>query len=105
MRLIDSVNIVECFEGWARSLANDRCFVAADAIQIAVEKIKAIPTIDAEPVRHGQWIEDWPKWVCSYCGTEFNDEIEFVEGCGEYYMPHYCPHCGAKMAPFETSAE
>lgn len=59
--------------------------------------IKECSTIDAEPVRHGEWIENGPGWVCSYCGTEFKDELEFIEGAGDYYMPHYCPHCGAKM--------
>jgi len=61
------------------------------------DMINNTPTIDAEPVRHGQWIEDGPGWICSYCGTEFKDEIEFVKLDYDYYMPHYCPHCGAKM--------
>lgn len=54
----------------------------------------SIPTVDAEPVRHGHWEEihevfDYIK--CSECGgawcTEDNDTDTF----------NYCPNCGAKM--------
>ncbi len=50
------------------------------------------PTIDAEPVKHGYWIEknDWI--ACSNCNHEILDD---------YYEKRYkyiaCPHCGAKM--------
>ena len=97
MRLIDADVQVKYFEGLARSLANAECFAAADVTQCAAETLRIAPTIDAEPVRHGQWIEDGPDWVCSYCGTEFKDDIEFIKLDYDYYMPHYCPHCGAKM--------
>ena len=50
MRLIDADALVEYFEGLARSLANARCFNAADAIKGAAEKVTSAPTIDAEPV-------------------------------------------------------
>lgn len=68
-----------------------------DCKAVPVTAILAIPAVDAEPVRHGEWIEDGPNWVCSYCATEFKDEIEFIKLDYDYYMPHYCPHCGAKM--------
>ena len=46
------------------------------------------PTIDAEPVRHGKWIE-YPiadgMNQCSECGV-----LRFGES-------NYCPHCGARM--------
>lgn len=64
-------------------------------------KIENLPSVDAEPVRHGWWI---PKThidgevthECSYCGEE-----------AIYYDNHqggitseptdYCPYCGTKM--------
>lgn len=60
-----------------------------DPLYFLVEKygmdgvIDAQPTIDAEPVRHGKWIEEH----CSECGQ---------------YVYHgdarnYCPNCGARM--------
>jgi hypothetical protein len=51
--------------------------------------IQEQPTVDVEPVRHGEWSEhkDYPgiAWLCSECG---------------YFTTmrtHYCPNCGAKM--------
>ena len=52
------------------------------------ELIDDAPTIDAEPVRHGKWIE-YPiadgMNQCSECGV-----LRFGES-------NYCPHCGARM--------
>lgn len=50
------------------------------------------PTIEAEPVRHGRWIEK-----PFLFGTS-----NFCSICDSFYgMPHgkynYCPNCGAKM--------
>ena len=52
--------------------------------------IDKCPTIDAEPVRHGRWLEAekgvFPKYCgkCSECGKVRDKE-------------NYCPNCGAKM--------
>lgn len=48
------------------------------------------PTIEAEPVKHGRWVDipDRPQWdqkQCSLCG-----DIRCCQG-------NYCPNCGAKM--------
>lgn len=47
------------------------------------------PTIEAEPVRRGRWIETDSEepcfYYCSECKTEADDETR------------YCPNCGAKM--------
>lgn len=52
------------------------------------EKLKSMPTIDAEPVKHGKWIE-YPiadgMNQCSECGV-----LRFGES-------NYCPNCGAYM--------
>ena len=52
------------------------------------EKLKSMPTIDAEPVRHGKWVE-YPiadgMNQCSECGV-----LRFGES-------NYCPNCGAYM--------
>lgn len=87
--LISRSALVEYFEGLARSLANARCFNAADAIQGAAEKIKAAPAVDAEPVRHGYWIPQdntYTKFMCSDCKGRNHD------GSGKY-----CSECGCKM--------
>ena len=61
------------------------------------EMIDMMPTVDAVPVRHGNWIV-WDEVIagiyhtvseCSECG--FTTDKMFREE-----MPH-CPNCGAKM--------
>lgn len=51
------------------------------------ELIAKQPTIEAEPVRHGNWNYDCPNaiFVCSECLMMYRDN------------PNYCPRCGAKM--------
>lgn len=47
------------------------------------------PTIDAEPVRHGKWIDITESHIgtCSLCGDRW----------GSVDMMNYCPSCGARM--------
>lgn len=59
-----------------------------------------IPSADAVPVRHGQWLrtdDDWNSLVtiqCSACGGEWCFEVdEDVQLLGY----NYCPGCGCKM--------
>ena len=52
--------------------------------------LKAQPTIEAEPVRHGKWIEKSTGGehfaCCSECGYVEWDTLH-----------NYCPNCGARM--------
>lgn len=62
----------------------------------AFDMIDNAPTIDAVPVRHGEWIDETFKpwglvhhpFKCNLCGEH-----------AEFASP-YCPNCGAKM--YET---
>jgi len=55
--------------------------------QLFADIVKAQPTADVEPVRHGQWI---------YIGFEQTYKCSCCEKL--YGMKHnYCPNCGAKM--------
>ena len=60
-----------------------------EAVREMLKKlIKAEPTVDAEPVRHGRW--------------EHNQDVILYLVCSEcaYYVQHeykFCPNCGAKM--------
>ena len=55
------------------------------------------PTIDAVPVRHGEWIDvehapnDMWYCICSVCGEK--QTVEIVK----LIHFNYCPHCGADM--------
>lgn len=63
----------------------------------AIRCVEEAPTVDAEPVRHGKWIDEgqyadfFPHhaWRCSECG-EHVIEIDTPWG-------RYCSNCGAKM--------
>lgn len=66
----------------------------SQAYQEFISELEDAPTIDAEPVRHGEWtdtgIEEldliYSGYKCSQCG--------FIL-CGDHTK--YCPGCGAKM--------
>ena len=58
----------------------------------------ALP-VDAEPVRHGEWIlnpctiYNDATWVCSVCGKEW----VLIDGTPLDNQMNYCPKCGARM--------
>lgn len=71
---------------------------------MAVDDLQYLPTIEAEPVRHGRW----KGWTTSkftgkykdYDEPEFKDYIYYT--CSECYRKSaiqelYCPQCGARM--------
>ena len=98
MRLIDADELLAELEDWKADLydtSSGRQLGITDAIVIACQ----MPTIDAEPVRHGKFIgteydgyaDGYPvyyEWKCSECGCVFEDEEPTYK---------YCPNCGAKM--------
>lgn len=47
-----------------------------------LDVIEAMPSVEAEPVRHGQWEHGMQ---CPFC-----KQIDTTK-------PNYCPNCGAKM--------
>ncbi len=61
------------------------------------EAIDNAPTVDAEPVRHGEWTEKksgkgiWDYYfVCSECHKNTPDKAYIIS-------PDFCPWCGAIM--------
>lgn len=66
-----------------------------DAVEDA---LRNIPTIEAEPVRHGRWIEPSrlyygaKQYECSLC---YSDTFWKKHSITEKY-PH-CPNCGCRM--------
>ena len=57
---------------------------------VPLEYIKQMPTIEAEPVRHGRWIELPESWQADYECSECGAGIGTIK-------PPYCAICGAKM--------
>lgn len=58
-----------------------------------VSSIKKAPTIEAEPVRHGRWIEKRTIAYCSCCHVHWTKS--FITSLRNTYK--YCPNCGARM--------
>lgn len=101
MRLIDADGLIDlicsgCCGGDGSTKCRENC--------VDNQYISAMPTIDAEPVRHGSWNE----WTRSCFTRKYNDydEPEFKDykyySCSECYRKSaikefYCPSCGAKM--------
>ena len=72
-----------------------------DALMRFRSMVHGAPTVDAVPVRHGEWkphpIKGCEEWdVCSACGIGTHRRL--VSDLGEEeYSYSYCPWCGAKM--------
>lgn len=73
-----------------------------DAVEGA---LRNIPTIEAEPVRHGRWIDGSENFTCGNHNAECSVchcNISW-SGCDEDF--NYCPNCGAKMDGGEADAD
>lgn len=56
------------------------------------ERIKALPAADVAPVAHGWWNADE---TCSLRGEKSTEGLDATKW--NYWLPNYCPNCGAKM--------
>lgn len=56
------------------------------------EAINAAPAADVAPVVHGWWNADEN---CSVCGENSTEGLDATKW--DYWLPNYCPNCGAKM--------
>ena len=88
MGLIDAAEAVKIIKRYDdRGIALDEVTRITDGI---AREIEAMPTVDAEPVRHGKWERVEYSFVggyrCSCCGSKALDDSF-----------NYCGYCGAKM--------
>lgn len=68
-----------------------------DEITHCIAEVRNAPTIEAEPVRHGRWIDGAENFTCGNHNAECSVchcNISW-SGCDEDF--NYCPRCGAKM--------
>ena len=86
MRLIDAWKLCE----YANNLKDK---------QVDANDIMRFPTVDAEPIRHGKWIDDRVAFYkqCSECGAYVRANLYEVFLDCDIRDLHYCPNCGAKM--------
>ena len=86
MELIDREAVREFIKSYSHS---------TDVVYHMEKHLYEVPTIDAVPVVHGEWLP-------MYDGNEYGDVFQcgcYCSECGEELQsePNYCPNCGAKM--------
>lgn len=98
MRLIDADALQSAITEFREVEYCNGNYSTANGMAIAQTLCNKAPTIDAEPVVHGRWINERVRikgysveysYECSSCGSP----------SGYDYHPwrNYCPNCGAKM--------
>ena len=99
MRLIDADVFYQNLRDWR---ANDRWaafrtpvekWVRNVGIECLLIFLHRCETVDAEPVRHGRWIDKYGNGdlYCSECGAVM-EKHEHIN-----HNLYFCYHCGAKM--------
>mgnify|MGYP006932843021 CR=1 FL=1 len=97
-RLIDGDALIELINGGYDLDFDEVPETKRELLRMIMEQ----PTVDAEPVRHGKWIDEGyyadntnvKAWHCSECNWHmlgYEDELF-----------RYCPICGARMDKDET---
>ena len=73
--------------GLTREIEGER-WIRVDEVRAS---LKAAPTIEAEPTKHGHWIYKWHGM--------FHRDLPICSECKNFvvYETKYCPNCGAKM--------
>ena len=64
-----------------------------DALDRVVEWMENFPAVDAVPVVHGRWIDEYPYVRCSVCNAEWLN----CRTDNEPKLFYCCPNCGARM--------
>jgi len=59
------------------------------------EVIANQPTVESNPVVHGDWKQEIMNYFCSQCKKAFDDDLAWITG--EFKLPNFCPECGADM--------
>lgn len=75
-----------------KNMSREGYDVCLCTLKMAKQYINALPTIDAEPIKHGRWktLESGNDAVCTNCEKYWipvEDKYDFW----------YCPRCGARM--------
>ena len=83
MRLIDADALIEAHYNYCNTHHGEADVFWSWSLRL----MKNAPTIDAEPVRRGHWIDTGSGQECSVC-----HEIQY--GYDNYR--YYCPYCGAQ---------
>lgn len=92
MRLVDADNLKNIL---SEKIKTTTSYLTKRALRLFIDLLDTMPTIEAEPVKHGKWLEVEPEsdidFYCSLCETEISTNWDYQ---GSF---DYCPECGAKM--------
>ena len=87
---------------------NDNDLSRKENIAQFLLRIETEPTIEAEPIRHGEWIpvssyeafggvaELWGDSIAYYYCSKCKEQA-YADEFGRDILSKFCPHCGAKM--------
>ena len=95
MRLIDADKLLEKTECLFKDLNSTEDYMGIGynhGVGDSIAIIKNAPTIEAEPVKHGKWINDNHRTKCSFRCS--NCDEQYISYPGEF---KYCPNCGMRM--------
>ena len=91
---LSTILMSDVFHNWANTEMKVKCSVGILGERFRRE-IEAAPAADAEPVRHGKWIENYAygawHYDCPFCDDGYATKKR------EKKPVNYCPNCGAKM--------
>lgn len=92
MRLIDADALKKAFCDWCDSSDSANSDIVCGKSCATLDLFDSMPTIEAEPVRHGRWIKQENGLnLCSVCGVAKVSHLPF------------CGHCGARMDATDTN--
>lgn len=94
MKIIIDEDVFEC-----SSIHEELVYLLEKVDGVLAEKIDDLPTIEARPVVHGEWIPRFGSYYCSVCDEENYHAFNWVTG---RYEDLYCPKCGADMRTEEN---
>ena len=93
MRLIDADVLIEEFKKWLPKEGSEwlQCDIhPLENLSVsAILTIEEQPTVEAKEVVHGEWIDEFGKFLllykCSKCSSDYP------------WATNFCPNCGADM--------
>lgn len=101
-RLIDADALEQCFLGICDMCeGKDSNMCRACAADDMKELLEDAPTIDAVPVVHGEWVQQYENEPSFDGRTVVRRHYVICSNCRSWYSPNvrmkFCPNCGAKM--------